>query len=77
MRRRRRRGRHAAPLTADDRQLLAEMLADATDLRYMAVAGPCAACERSRTLLCGPHAAEVRQVWAYRELAARLGVDTG
>jgi len=64
------------PLAAADRRLLAEMLADATDLRYMAVAGPCAACERSGTL-CGPHAAEVRQVGAYRELAARLGVDTG
>jgi hypothetical protein len=73
----RRGGRHAAVLSAAERELLAEMLADATDMCLMGVGQPCAACERSGTLLCGQHAAEVRQVDAYRELAARLGVDTG
>jgi hypothetical protein len=53
------------------------MLADATDLRLLAVEQPCLDCDRSARLLCGRHAAEVRRVRAYQELAARLGVDTG
>jgi hypothetical protein len=56
------------------RVLLAEMAADAIDLRLAWTGAPCDACDRSSGCLCHRHEAEVRQADAYRHLARELGL---
>jgi hypothetical protein len=70
---RRGRGRHAAPLTAADRALLAAMFTDAAELR-LAGADFCVDCDRHPLALCDQHRGDIGQVQAYRAMLRRWGI---
>jgi len=67
-------------LSAEHRALLAEMAADAIDLRLSSLQQPCPDCDRAiaagdRFPACEQHQADVAQADLYRRLARMLGAD--